>query len=242
MLSADYSQIELRIMAAFSEDESMTGAFKEGRDIHANTASKVFKVPLEEVDPNMRRKAKEVNFGIIYGISAFGLSQNLNIPRGEAQEIINSYFEEFPSVKAYMDNAVKEAKERHYVTTILGRRRYLRNINSRNFTTRGFDERNAVNAPIQGSAADMIKVAMINIHEFMKKEKLRSKMIMQVHDELVFEAHKDELDFLSEKVSQLMKTAIELRRTHGSGHRSWRQLARSSLSRRLHFLLAVRKN
>ncbi|MEM9325552.1 MAG: DNA polymerase I [Bacteroidota bacterium] len=210
ILSADYSQIELRIMAAFSGDDSMIGAFKEGRDIHANTASKVFKVPLEEVDPNMRRKAKEVNFGIIYGISAFGLSQNLNIPRGEAQEIITSYFQEFPAVKAYMDNAVTEAKERHYVTTILGRRRYLRNINSRNFTTRGFDERNAVNAPIQGSAADMIKVAMINIHQLMRKEKMQSKMIMQVHDELVFEAHHEELDFLQQQVTELMKTAIEL--------------------------------
>ncbi len=210
ILSADYSQIELRIMAAFSGDESMIGAFKEGRDIHANTASKVFKVPLEEVDPNMRRKAKEVNFGIIYGISPFGLSQNLNIPRSEAADIISSYFNEFPAVKEYMDNAVNEARERHFVSTILGRRRYLRNINSRNFTTRGFDERNAVNAPIQGSAADMIKVAMINIHKMMREKQLRSKMIMQVHDELVFEAHKDELELLSAEVSRLMKTAIPL--------------------------------
>ncbi|MEQ8714207.1 MAG: DNA polymerase I [Cyclobacteriaceae bacterium] len=210
MMSADYSQIELRIMAAFSKDESMIAAFKEGRDIHATTASKVFKVPIEEVEPGMRRKAKEVNFGIIYGISAFGLSQNLSIPRGEAQDIITAYFEEFPAVKTYMDNCKEEARKNEYVETILGRRRYLRDINSRNQTVRGFAERNAVNAPIQGSAADMIKVAMINIHQWMKTEKLKSRMIMQVHDELVFEAHKDELDLLKTKVEHLMKHAMEL--------------------------------
>ena len=210
ILSADYSQIELRIMAAFSKDESMISAFKEGRDIHANTASKVFKVGLDEVDPGMRRKAKEVNFGIIYGISAYGLSQNLNIPRGEASEIIEAYFREFPSVKAYMEKCVEEARKKEYAETILGRRRYLRNINSRNFTTRGFDERNAVNAPIQGSAADMIKIAMINIHEWMKKEQLKSRMIMQVHDELVFEAHTDEVDELQTNVEQFMKNAIPM--------------------------------
>ncbi len=210
IMSADYSQIELRIMAAFSEDESMIGAFKEGRDIHANTASKVFKVPLDEVDPNMRRKAKEVNFGIIYGISAYGLSQNLNIPRGEAAEIIEAYFKEFPAVKSYMEESVAKAKKLEYVETILGRRRYLRNINSRNFTTRGFDERNAVNAPIQGSAADMIKVAMINIHQWMKEAELKSRMIMQVHDELVFEAHHTEIDSLRNQVEEYMKNAIPL--------------------------------
>jgi DNA polymerase-1 len=210
MMAADYSQVELRIMAAFSGDESMQQAFKEGRDIHANTASKVFKVPLDEVDSSMRRKAKEVNFGIIYGISAFGLSQNLNIPRGEASDIIKAYFEEFPSVKSYMDKTIEKARKDEYVETILGRRRYLRNINSKNFTMRGFDERNAINAPIQGSAADVIKVAMIDIHQWMKKEKLRSKMIMQVHDELVFEAHKEELNMMQEEVSRLMQEAIKL--------------------------------
>ncbi|MFY0688369.1 MAG: DNA polymerase I [Cyclobacteriaceae bacterium] len=210
ILAADYSQIELRIMAAFSKDESMLNAFKNGVDIHANTASKVFKVNIDEVEPGMRRKAKEVNFGIIYGISAFGLSQNLNIPRGEAAEIIEAYFEEFPSVKQYMDHCVEVAKEKGYVETILGRRRYLRNINSRNFTMRGFDERNAVNAPIQGSAADMIKVAMINIHDWMKDEKLKSRMTMQVHDELVFEAHTSELEILENKVVEFMKSAIEM--------------------------------
>jgi DNA polymerase-1 len=210
IMSADYSQIELRIMAEFSKDVSMLAAFKEGRDIHATTASKVFKVPLEEVEPSMRRKAKEVNFGIIYGISAFGLSQNLGIPRSEASEIISSYFEEFPSVKTYMDKVVADARINEFVETILGRRRYLRDINSRNQTLRGYAERNAINAPIQGSAADMIKVAMIQIHKWMKAEKLKSKMIMQVHDELVFEAHKDELELLKEKVSHFMKTALPL--------------------------------
>ncbi|MBV6640262.1 MAG: DNA polymerase I [Cyclobacteriaceae bacterium] len=210
LLSADYSQIELRIIADFSKDESMIDAFKNGVDIHANTASKVFKVPLDEVDPNMRRKAKEVNFGIIYGISAFGLSQNLNIPRSEAAEIIEAYFKEFPAVKQYMDSIIEKAKKQEYVETILGRRRYLQNINSRNFTMRGFAERNAINAPIQGSAADMIKLAMINIHSWMKKEKLKSKMIMQVHDELVFDVVKEELDTLTQNVTKFMKTAIEL--------------------------------
>ena len=210
LLSADYSQIELRIIADFSRDESMIDAFKNGVDIHANTASKVFKVPLDEVDPNMRRKAKEVNFGIIYGISAFGLSQNLNIPRSEAAEIIDAYFKEFPAVKQYMDTIIEKAKKQEYVETILGRRRYLQNINSRNFTMRGFAERNAINAPIQGSAADMIKLAMINIHNWMKKEKLKSKMIMQVHDELVFDVVKEELDTLTQNVTKFMKTAIEL--------------------------------
>ncbi len=210
ILSADYSQIELRIMASFAQDESMITAFKEGKDIHANTAAKVFKVGLDEVDPNMRRKAKEVNFGIIYGISAFGLSQNLNISRFEANEIIEAYFKEFSAVKAYMNECVNKAREIGYVETILGRRRYLRNINSRNFTMRSFDERNAVNAPIQGSAADMIKVAMIDIFNWMQKENLKSKMIMQVHDELVFDVHRDEIDLLQSKTEEFMKNAITL--------------------------------
>jgi DNA polymerase-1 len=210
IMSADYSQIELRIMAAFSKDESMMQAFKEGRDIHATTAAKVFGVDVDNVEPNMRRKAKEVNFGIIYGISAFGLSQNLNIPRGEAQEIIDAYFKEFPNVKKYMDEVVEKARKDGFVETILGRRRYLRNINSRNFTMRGFDERNAVNAPIQGSAADIIKVAMINIHKWMKEEKVKSKMLIQVHDELVFELHKSEEELMTHKVTELMKGALPL--------------------------------
>jgi DNA polymerase-1 len=210
ILSADYSQIELRIMAAFSKDESMIEAFNQGRDIHSTTASKVFKVPLDEVTSEMRRKSKMVNFGIIYGISAFGLSQRLAIPRGEAAEIIKAYFEEFPAVKGYMDQVVNDAREREYVETILGRRRYVPDINSRNQTNRGYAERNAINAPIQGSAADMIKVAMINIHDFIENEKLKSRMILQVHDELVFDAHRDEIVLLKEKVDELMRTAIPL--------------------------------
>jgi len=210
LLSADYSQIELRIMAAFSKDKAMIEAFKSGRDIHATTAAKVFGVDIDKVDPNMRRKAKEVNFGIIYGISAFGLAQNLGISRTEASEIIKAYFKEFPAVNEYMTDVVEEARKREYVSTILGRKRWLRDINSRNQTVRGFAERNAVNAPIQGSAADMIKLAMIKIHEWMKAEKLKSKMIMQVHDELIFDVHKDELETLQSHVLDFMKNAMDL--------------------------------
>jgi DNA polymerase I len=210
LLAADYSQIELRIVAAFAKDESMMEAFKNGRDIHATTASKVFGVPLEEVDRDMRRKAKEVNFGLIYGISAFGLAQNIGISRTEAQQIITAYFNEFPGVKTFMDAQVNKAREFTYVETILGRRRYLRDIHSKNMVGRGHAERNAINAPIQGSAADMIKVAMINIHKWMKEEKLQSKMIMQVHDELVFDVYKPELELMKERIPVLMKSAIEL--------------------------------
>lgn len=210
ILSADYSQIELRIMAAFSKDESMLNAFKNGVDIHSNTAAKVFGVPLEEVTGEMRRKAKMVNFGIIYGISSFGLAQRLSIPKKEAAEIIDNYFLQFPSIKQYMDQCVNEAREHEFVSTILGRRRYLRDIQSRNQTMRGFAERNAINAPIQGSAADMIKIAMVRIHEWMQKEKLHSKMVLQVHDELVFDAHESEIDILKKGVSKLMIEAIDL--------------------------------
>ena len=211
IMSADYSQIELRIMASFSKDKSMMNAFENGRDIHTNTASKIFNVPLSDVEPNMRRKAKEVNFGIIYGISAFGLSQNLNISRKEASEIIKSYFKEFPAVKVYMDNVINKAKEKGYVETVLGRRRYLKNINSRNHTMRGYDERNAINAPIQGSAADMIKIAMIDIHKYMKMNNIKSNMIMQVHDELVFETHKSEVSTMKNKIEKFMKNALPLK-------------------------------
>ena len=210
LVSADYSQVELRIVAALARDEGMMEAFKNGRDIHATTASKVFKVPQDEVEPGMRRKAKEVNFGIIYGISAFGLAQNLGISRTEAKEIIDAYFEEFPAVKRYMDDSINQAREKGYAETILGRRRYLRDINSRNMTVRGFAERNAINAPIQGSAADIIKIAMINIHNWLQEQNLQSKMILQVHDELVFDAHNDELSLLIEKIPELMKNAVQL--------------------------------
>ncbi|MDW7694632.1 DNA polymerase I [Flammeovirgaceae bacterium SG7u.111] len=210
IMAADYSQVELRIMASFSKDEVMIDAFRQGRDIHATTAAKIYNVPLEEVDGDMRRKAKTANFGIIYGISAFGLSQRLNIPRKEAAEIIDAYFNEFPSIKAYMDEIVNFARENEYVETILGRRRYLRDINSRNANMRGFAERNAINAPIQGSAADVIKMAMIKIQNWMVKEGLKSKMIMQVHDELVFDVYKSELELLKSKVTELMENAVEL--------------------------------
>ncbi|MEQ9099010.1 MAG: DNA polymerase I [Imperialibacter sp.] len=210
IFSADYSQIELRIIAAFAKDESMIEAFKNGRDIHSTTAAKIFKKPLEEVDSDMRRIAKSANFGIIYGISAFGLAENLSISRTESKEIIDAYFTEFPAVKRYMDHIVNVAREQEYVTTILGRRRYLRDINSRNITIRGFAERNAINAPIQGSAADIIKIAMIRIHDWLIKEKMKTKMIMQVHDELVFDVHESELDVVKEKVVHFMENAISL--------------------------------
>ncbi|HPM28925.1 MAG TPA: DNA polymerase I [Chryseolinea sp.] len=209
-MSADYSQIELRIAASFAKDETMIEAFRNGRDIHTTTAAKVFKVELASVTPDMRRKAKEVNFGILYGSTAFGLSQNLGISRTEAAEIIQSYFTEFAAIKRYMDDSINTAREKEYVETILGRRRYLRDINSRNQTTRGFAERNAINAPIQGSAADIIKIAMVNIHRWMEKEKLKSKMTMQVHDELVFDVHKSEVEKIRENIVSLMKHAVHL--------------------------------
>ncbi len=211
LFSADYSQIELRIMAHFSKDATMIAAFKDGLDIHSMTASRIFNVPVDKVDENMRRKAKTANFGIIYGISAFGLAERLNIPRKEAADIIDSYFNQFSSVKNYMDEVINSARENEFVETILGRRRYLRDINSRNATVRGFAERNAINAPIQGSAADLIKIAMINIHDYIVKKKLQSRMILQVHDELVFDVYKPELDTLRPVVEKLMKEAIPLR-------------------------------
>lgn len=210
ILSADYSQIELRIMAAFSGDESMLDAFEKGIDIHSTTASKVFSVALEDVTSDMRRKAKMVNFGIIYGISAFGLASRLAISRGEAKDIIDAYFEQFPKVKGFMDKCISDARTTEYVETVLGRRRYLRDINSRNQTNRGYAERNAINAPIQGSAADMIKVAMIDIHRFLKEENLQSKMLLQVHDELIFDMHISEEKYLKERVNSLMINAIPL--------------------------------
>ncbi len=209
-MSADYSQIELRIAASFAKDETMIEAFRTGRDIHTTTAAKVFKVEIEKVTPDMRRKAKEVNFGILYGSTAFGLAQNLNISRTEAAEIIESYFKEFAAIKRYMDDSINLAREQEYVETILGRRRYLRDINSKNISTRGFAERNAINAPIQGSAADIIKIAMINIHRWLQKEKLKTKMILQVHDELVFDLYKEELEIVRPKVKELMKSAVIL--------------------------------
>ena len=211
LLSADYSQIELRIIAELSEDKGMMDAFISGEDIHAATAAKVYGVALKDVTSDMRRNAKMVNFGIIYGISAFGLSERLNIPRGEAKSIIDNYFMQYPGIKDYMDECIESAREKGYVETILGRRRYLRDINSANATVRGFAERNAINAPIQGSAADMIKVAMINIHHDLNPKKFKSKLLLQVHDELVFDVHQDEVDEVKKLVSYRMKTALLLK-------------------------------
>jgi DNA polymerase-1 len=210
LLAADYSQVELRIIAALSKDEPMMEAFKQGQDIHAATAAKVFGVKLEEVDRDMRSKAKAVNFGLMYGQSAFGLADNLGISRTEAKDIIEEYFKQFPTIRGYMDSNIQFAKQNGYVETIMGRRRYLSDINSNNQTVRGYAERNAINAPIQGSAADIIKVAMINVHAEMHKRKMKSKLLLQVHDELVFDAHKDELDELKDLVSEKMVNAVNL--------------------------------
>ncbi|MCB0409309.1 MAG: DNA polymerase I, partial [Flavobacteriales bacterium] len=210
LLAADYSQIELRIIAALSEDENMKEAFIKGEDIHTATAAKVFGVKPEEVDREMRGKAKAVNFGIIYGVSAFGLSQNLNISRTEAKEIIDAYFEQYPKLKAYMENNIRFAKEKGYVETIMQRRRNLQDINSSNAVVRGHAERNAINAPIQGSAADIIKLAMIHIHQEFEKQQFKSKMLLQVHDELVFDVYKPELETIKPIIKEKMEHAVKL--------------------------------
>jgi len=210
ILSADYSQIELRIIASLSKDPKMVEAFELGLDIHAATAANVYGVSLESVDSTMRRNAKMVNFGIIYGISAFGLGQRLGIGRTEAGNLIDQYFEKYPGIKRYMDESIEFARQNGFVQTIYGRKRYLRDINSGNFTVRSFAERNAINAPIQGSAADMIKLAMINIHRQMEKNNFKSQMILQVHDELLFDTFRDELDQLKEIVELEMKNALKL--------------------------------
>ena len=209
LLSADYSQIELRIIADISKEENMLDAFNKGIDIHTATAAKVYGITIEEVDSTQRRNAKAVNFGIIYGQSAFGLSQNLGIPRKEAAEMIEQYFAQYPGIKRYMTDTMNFARENGFVETMMGRRRYLRDINSANQTVRGFAERNAINAPIQGSAADMIKIAMINIHQDIKDQKLESKMTMQVHDELVFDVVKSEVEAMKKIITHRMKTAIK---------------------------------
>ncbi|SDM23225.1 DNA polymerase I [Daejeonella rubra] len=211
LLSADYSQIELRIIAEISKDENMMEAFVQGHDIHTATAAKVYGISLEEVSSTQRRNAKAVNFGIIYGQSAFGLSQNLGIPRKEAGEIIENYFNTYPGIKKYMNDTMNFARENGYVETIMGRRRYLRDINSANQTVRGFAERNAINAPIQGSAADMIKIAMIRIHQDIIDQNLNSKMTMQVHDELVFDVPRSETVIMKKIIEDRMKNAIEMK-------------------------------
>lgn len=211
ILSADYSQVELRIVASISEDEAMIEAFNSGMDIHRATAAKVFGISPDEVTREQRSSAKAVNFGIIYGQGAFGLAQNLGIKRTEAKEIIDQYKEKYSGIQTYMDATISSAREKGYVETLTGRRRYLRDINSANFTVRSFAERNAINSPIQGSAADLIKIAMINIHAEMKKRDLKSKMILQVHDELLFDAHKEEKEELQEMVKSLMAKAMTLK-------------------------------
>ena len=210
LLSADYSQIELRIIASLSGDAAMIEAFKHNYDVHAATASRIYAVDINAVTSEMRRNAKTVNFGIIYGISGFGLSQRLGIARKEALEIIKQYFTQYPGIKAYMDGNIAFARTNGYVETIMGRRRYLPDINSKNYAVRGFAERNAINAPIQGSAADMIKIAMIHIQKEMKQQNFKSKMILQVHDELVFDAYPEELDKLKPLIQDKMINALPL--------------------------------
>ncbi|MDB4682974.1 DNA polymerase I, partial [Crocinitomicaceae bacterium] len=210
LMAVDYSQIELRIIAALSEDKAMIDAFSKGIDIHTSTAAKVFKTPVNEVSREQRSKAKAVNFGIIYGQSAFGLSQNLSIPRKEAKMIIDSYFEEYPTIKKYMENVVAHSRDKGYVETILKRRRYLPDINSSNAIVRGYAERNAVNAPVQGSAADIIKLAMIKVQNEMDEKNLKSKMVLQVHDELVFEVFNEEQELMETLVKKNMENAVKL--------------------------------
>ncbi|MFN5183085.1 MAG: DNA polymerase I [Bacteroidota bacterium] len=210
ILSADYSQIELRIVASISEDKNLCEAFIEGKDIHLSTAAKVFGVPENEVTKDMRYKAKSVNFGILYGQGAFGLSENIKVSRAEAKQLIDNYFATYPSLKKYMDNSINFAREHGYVKTLLGRRRYLREINSKSSAERSFAERNAINAPIQGTAADMIKIAMVNIHREMKNRNMISKLLLQVHDELVFDMHLSEETELKKLVEFEMKNALPL--------------------------------
>jgi len=210
LLSADYSQIELRIVAAISGDPAMCEAFQKGTDIHTATAAKVYNIAEEEVTKEMRYKAKSVNFGIIYGQGAFGLADNLGISRTEAKEIIDNYKKQFAGIQQYMDNTINFAREHGYVQTLMGRKRWLRDIGSSNFTVRGFAERNAINSPIQGTAADMIKMAMIKVHKMMKDEGFKSRMILQVHDELIFDVYREELDRLKPLILDAMQSALIL--------------------------------
>jgi DNA polymerase-1 len=209
-MSADYSQIELRIIAALSEDPAMIEAFQQRHDIHTATAAKVFQVPMDEVTKDQRSAAKAVNFGILYGQSAFGLAQNLGISRTEAKSIIDSYFAQYATIKSFMDKMVSEARELGYVETIRKRRRYLPDINSANAIVRGYAERNAVNAPIQGSAADIIKLAMIAVDKAMQEQGVQSKLLLQVHDELVFDVHHSEHEIMQKLVRNAMENAIHL--------------------------------
>jgi len=210
LMAADYSQIELRVIAALAKDEAMIQAFQNGEDIHRATAAKVFEVAPDEVTREQRSNAKTVNFGIVYGVSAFGLSQQTDMSRKEAKAAIDGYFRTYPGIKKYMDDQVAFAREHGYVETITGRRRYLKDIDSRNAVVRGHSERNAVNAPIQGSAADIIKLAMIEVDRAMRAAKMKSRMLLQVHDELVFDAAQDELEALKSLVVEKMEAAVDL--------------------------------
>ena len=209
LISADYSQIELRLMAAFAQDHAMLDAFRRGEDIHRDTAARVFGIMSAFVTAQQRAQCKMVNFGIIYGISAFGLSQRLNISRKEAAGLIDTYFKLYPAVKTFMDRAIASAREKGYAETVLGRRRTLRDIDSRNLTARQAAERDAINTPIQGSAADLIKVAMVKIDEAFKALGLRTKMVLQIHDELVFDAPEEEVETVVEIVRREMSSALD---------------------------------
>jgi len=227
--SADYSQIELRVMAHLSGDKNMIEAFCNGYDIHAATAAKIYKKDIEEVTKDERTKAKRANFGIIYGITVFGLAERLEIPRGEAKKLIEDYFETFPGVKQYMEQAKEKVREKGYAETLYHRRRYLPDIHSHNATVRGFAERNAINAPIQGTAADIIKIAMSKIYERMKKENLQSKMILQVHDELNFSVVPEEKDIVEKIVKEEMEGVVKLKVPLIADTGWGRKLARSTL-------------
>ena len=210
MLAADYSQIELRVIASLSKDPNMISAFNDNLDIHSSTASKVFNVEIKNVSKEQRSNAKTVNFGIIYGVSAFGLSNQTDLSRSESKDLIESYFKAYPQLKNYISNQINFARENGYVETILGRRRYLKDINSRNPIVRGGAERNAVNAPVQGSAADIIKIAMIRISDKIKLNNFKSKMLVQVHDELIFEIYKPELQKMKELIKKEMESVFTL--------------------------------
>lgn len=210
-VDADYSQIELRVLAHFSEDAKLIAAYNENQDIHALTASQVFGVPISEVDDLMRRNAKAVNFGIVYGISAFGLSEDLNISRKEAADYIESYFATYPGVKEFLDHTVETAKKTGITHTLFGRIRQIAELSSSNFMQRSFGERIAMNSPIQGTAADIIKIAMIRVHERLQREERKSNLILQIHDELLIETHKDEVDIVKQILTEEMMNAASLR-------------------------------
>ena len=211
ILAADYSQIELRIIASLANELNMINAFNNGEDIHSSTASKIFGIAVENISEEQRSQAKTVNFGIIYGVSAFGLSSQTSLTRKESKIIIDAYYESYPGLKDFINKQINFAREKGYVETILGRRRYLRDINSRNSIVRGASERNAINAPIQGSAADIIKLAMININKRLKNEKLETKMMLQVHDELVFETPKEEIEKCVKIIRHEMENVFDLK-------------------------------